>query len=195
MVFPNSVKIVENGIAKKIPVKEIDTGAFIESLNIREVIFPSKLEWIGHCAFAGCRNLERILIRKNNNKLHILGSAFKCCEHLKEVKLNTTVEISKHAFEDCFKLSVFDADVFLASTNAFRNCQNLRRLSFSPNVTLYNHSIEESGIERLIFNGEVDNLPVGLTKWLKRKNVQLICASECPTIYDLAYSGYNVCTV
>ena len=68
LVFPNSVKIVENGL-KKVPVKEIDTGAFIENLNIREVILPSKLEWIGHCAFAGCRNLEKVQSRENNGIL------------------------------------------------------------------------------------------------------------------------------
>lgn len=195
LVFPNSVKILENGQLKKVPVKEIDTGAFMDCQNLVEVVLPSQLEWIGHCAFAGCKNLERVLSRENNNVIHILGNAFIYCSQLKEVKLSTTVEISQKVFEDCVSLSTFDAKIWLASTNAFKNCKMLQKLSLAENVTLYNHSIEESGVTKLLFNGDVRQLPVGLSKWLKRKNVQLICVNNCPTICDLAYQGYNVCTV
>ena len=129
LVFPDTIPITENGKTKKVFVEEIDTGAFLESTNLREVVLPSHLKWIGHSAFAGCQKLEKVITRKNKGTIHILGSAFMCCSQLKEVKLNTTVELSQKTFEDCYALSRFDADIWLISSNTFKNCQKLQRLS------------------------------------------------------------------
>ena len=192
LVLPEVVDLKINGKIVKMPVREVDTEAFMGS-NLKFVVLPANIEYIGHRAFAKSQNLEKVLSQKCNTRRQILGEAFQDCFALKEVKLGAIVDtVSQSAFEDCFALKVFDSQISTLSKNAFKNCKALKKIYLEHDATIYNHSIEESGIDTLFFCGDALPFPVGFAKWLKKKSVKLICMKSDSTVCNLAYEGFDV---
>jgi len=62
---------------------EIARGAYMDHQEIRKVILPETLKWIGDTAFAGCENLCEITIPASVEKIDY--QAFKGCENLREI--------------------------------------------------------------------------------------------------------------
>ena len=197
LVFPERITVThQDGTVQDFTVREIDTEAFRGSLNLREVVLSPQIEYVGQFAFTGCLKLVKVLSQKSTIHRHILREAFRDCVALQEVRLETPLDtVSQSAFENCFALKVFDAPIGLASKNSFKGCKELPRICLDDNAQLFNNSIEESGIQHLFFRGKTLPIPVGLSKWIKKHNVQLICMSDNSTICELAYNGFNVCVI
>ena len=89
---------------------------------------------IKHRAFAGCKNLKRVEIGNNLNKIGEL--AFLGCCYLEHVYAssahqNDSVQVGFRAFENCRSLISFKSKVSLIEENAFRNCVNLEECNIS----------------------------------------------------------------
>lgn len=74
VTFNEGLKRIENGNW---------SGAFMDCTSLKELVFPSTLEYIGDMAFVGCYNLETIILPAS---IRDFGSfAFAKCSRLKKV--------------------------------------------------------------------------------------------------------------
>lgn len=69
------------------PVKEIDSGAFIDCLSIVRVIIPDTITTVSYNAFSNCLGIVSVTIGKNVNEIKY--NAFKNCHKLIEVINNS----------------------------------------------------------------------------------------------------------
>ena len=65
--------------------REIGDAAF-RCGELKKVVIPESVEWIGYCAFYGCRQAT-IVIQKPRSEFKYIGScAFDYCKGVKDVK-------------------------------------------------------------------------------------------------------------
>ena len=81
----------------------IENSAFF-MCNLKNIAFPSSLQYIGSSAFSYNSNLTKISLP---NQLRYIGwGAFSCCQNLVELKIPSSVmTIDNEAFNDCDKLN------------------------------------------------------------------------------------------
>ena len=88
--------------------KQINTGAFADCNNLREVSWSEKLESIGEESFFACKSLEKVDLKKVQR---IEGSAFSGCAKLKSILLPKTLEeLGAYAFYNCRQLSDIEVE-------------------------------------------------------------------------------------
>jgi hypothetical protein len=61
-------------------LERIEKGAFEKCKELREVVLPASVRFIGASAFAGCEELKRVVIGKGVEKIE--KNAFKGCKNL-----------------------------------------------------------------------------------------------------------------
>lgn len=119
---------VENG-ALSIPseieglcTRGIKPNAFAGNLEIREVLIPSSVAWIGERAFAGCSNLCSIVMLSGN--------------HASAIYNYGVGHIHNEAFMDCVSLTnvVFPDRLAVIHDSAFNGCRSLKKATFSSVV-------------------------------------------------------------
>ena len=111
--------------AASLPVKEIGTGAFMDS-SLSEIILPDSIQKIGVSAFRNCPNLSSITIPASVT--HIGDSAFRY-SNLTSVTFQSgskLVSIGKYAFEstDITSLSL-PSKLTAIGESAFYKCESL----------------------------------------------------------------------
>ncbi|MBR1529859.1 MAG: leucine-rich repeat domain-containing protein [Oscillospiraceae bacterium] len=112
-------------------VTQIKAEAFLNCINLKEVILPESLKTIGVMAFRNCTSLERIKIPAGVRR--VCRYTFLDCKNLEEIIFSDSLQsIQFSAFENCDSLknvaipdSVEDIDSY-----AFRNCSNLKELVY-----------------------------------------------------------------
>lgn len=108
------------------PVKEIDRKAFMNNKTLQSVEIPGSVTHIRYCAFYGCSNLTRVVLKKG---LREIGrSAFNNCANLEEVRLPIGVRrIRMRAFKDCpnLKRIRIPSSVKSISSEAFEGSNNV----------------------------------------------------------------------
>lgn len=88
--------------------KQINTGAFADCNNLREISWDEKLESIGEESFFACKSLENVDLKKVQR---IEGSAFSGCAKLKSILLPKTLEeLGAYAFYNCRQLSDIEVE-------------------------------------------------------------------------------------
>lgn len=81
-------------------VKYIGAGAFMGCENLSEVLLSENLRSIGPSCFCGCSSLQRIIIPNNVKEIESL--AFRNCEALKEIVMPDSLRnIGWSVFEGC----------------------------------------------------------------------------------------------
>lgn len=140
-------------------VKTIAANAFENCTWITEVLFPSSLQTIGQYAFAGCTNLKAVNLANTVNLLLINYGAFQNCQSLQEVNLPARSTINSGAFIDCNNIKKLvvrldnlqcftsaqrakleevqllrDTTTVALEDEAFKNCTQLRAISFPDNL-------------------------------------------------------------
>jgi hypothetical protein len=91
---------------------EIEAYAFIENVNIKNVIIDKKTKTIGDFPFVDCSSLKSITIP------------------------NSVTSIRNYAFEDCSSLrsiTIPDSVLFIGN-NAFYRCKNLKTISIPEHL-------------------------------------------------------------
>ena len=144
-----------SGAIRKVVMEEGITAIgdymfFADFPALEEVTLPQSLEWIGSCAFKGCRSLTEIVIPENCTR--IVSGAFSgtgltsvtfACQ---EVSLGESVfsstkltrvqlpggTIGKAAFRNCAELTAIamPANTTIASDNAFEGCTALTQIFY-----------------------------------------------------------------
>ncbi len=99
--------LIKEGILYLEDCIEIEPRQFYENIEISGIVFPDELKVIGEEAFAGCHNIESIVLPES--VIEIRAGAFFENTKLKEVKLNKNLEvIGEGAFLSCTNLKEID---------------------------------------------------------------------------------------
>lgn len=123
-------------------VKQI-YGAFKNCNNLRSVVLPEQLEYIGdkegdwasgNGPFSNCVNLKNIIF---NGCKEIGTNTFKGCSAIQQINIPEGVtRIGEDAFSGCKSLEsiIIPNGVETIEMSAFEFCDNLRKISFPPSL-------------------------------------------------------------
>lgn len=101
-----------------------------EGSGLTEVRMSNSLVRIGNSVFAGCNNLEVIILPES--VYNIGDSVFNGCSTLKSAKLSVTLQgITENMFKDCSSLRevIIPDDVASIAVGAFENCTSLENIT------------------------------------------------------------------
>lgn len=108
---------------------------FANCPNLREIVFPDSIDWIGGAAFINDTSLVSIDLSDTRCDT-IYGNAFAGCKNLKYVKLPPTIRyIGRYAFDNC-AIKEIDMSNIITNVdidNSFTNCDSLLSFVF-PSV-------------------------------------------------------------
>ena len=123
---------------KGLPVREIESEAFINWIKLDSITIPKSVMRIGERAFSGCKNLQNLQIEEGVEEigeqaigkgfLEIGEYAFSDCDSLTKVILPKSVQwIERGAFYDCDSLVevIIPRNVEKIGTDAFSECDSL----------------------------------------------------------------------
>lgn len=126
-------------------VKQI-YGAFKNCNNLRSVVLPEQLEYIGkeedwgsgNGPFSNCVNLKNIIF---NGCKEIGNNTFYGCSAIQQINIPEGVtRIGEMAFNGCRSLEsiIIPNGVETIEMSAFESCDNLRKISFPPSLKTIN---------------------------------------------------------
>ncbi len=127
-------------------VEEINTRAFSQQTDIREVYIPASVKAIGDSAFFNCVNLKKVVFLKTDadSAFTTIGQhAFKSCQKLTSINLPTTTKtIGAQAFRYCYSLKEITLPASLNydgannNTYIFGDCYALETVTFEENAVI-----------------------------------------------------------
>lgn len=82
LVIPSEIEYM----GENVTVEGISKKTFLSNRYLHSISVPGTVRWIGDWAFAGCRNLEKIVIHPD---VRLENGVFKDCVNLKEVYMDT----------------------------------------------------------------------------------------------------------
>lgn len=118
-----------------LPIVAIDSGVFQNHAEIKNLIIPDTITYIGHNAFSGCSGLESLVIP--NSVKTIDSYAFEGCNNLKTLEMSVGVEsIGEEAFANCSFLTGIELPFTLKSLGerVFGSCYSLKTVKISKNT-------------------------------------------------------------
>lgn len=122
---------------KGLPVVGIEYGAFMNHAEIKTLVLPAQLEYIGKESFYGCSGFEELVIP---DYVTTIGEgAFEGCSGLKKVTLPVGLEsIGKLAFGSCPFIKSIELPFTLKTlgSNAFNGCYMLNEVKISKNTEI-----------------------------------------------------------
>jgi hypothetical protein len=107
-------------------IKEIGYCAFAGRKDIKRIVIPDNITKIGPGAFRDCVNLVSIVISDSTSVID--GSVFSGCESLLEIKLPNALEVVKaNTFSGCISLECIEIpdSVHTIEYHAFGGCSSL----------------------------------------------------------------------
>ncbi len=129
--------VVLSDTYKGLPIVGIDYAAFLNHGEIKKLVLPSTLEYIGKESFMGCSGLTELVIPDNVTSIY--EGAFRQCDGLKSVSLPLGLEeIGVNAFYGCPFLTSVELPFTLKTLGkgAFENCTLLNTVKISKNTTV-----------------------------------------------------------
>lgn len=120
--------------------------AFLET-DIKSVLIPEEILYLGENAFKGCKLLESVDIKAKI--VEIKDLTFEDCKKLNSVKLPSTVKkIGDEAFYECIKLSsIVGINVETIGNTAFYFCESLTTIPFLNLKSIGETCFAYSGLE------------------------------------------------
>ncbi len=148
-----------------LPVVGISDGAFYGCSNMRSLVIPASVNYIGSRAFAECSNLKTVTI--NGSIREIKDETFMHCTALTDFTIPSTVEkIGEGAFFDCYHLYAVTLPAGLTEIgeDAFRGCHKLIEVQNLSSIRLDNYYSEAGYVayyaEHIYSNGrsKIENI-------------------------------------
>lgn len=118
--------------------------------SLKEISFPSQINYIPSYCFAECDSLESVTI---DNVETLRTSAFENCKSLKEVKMSRVTSIYDSAFQGCTALETVTCPIIHnIGHSAFADCSALKEFTFpktlkSLNGYVFSNCVSLSRIE------------------------------------------------
>ena len=145
--FDTETYTLENGVLKiKNGVEEINTRAFSQQTDIKELWIPASVKKIGDYAFFNCVNLKKVVFESagTDSIFDSIGQhAFKSCMKLEEINLpDSTTNIGSQAFRYCESLKEINMPKALqytkgnAATYIFSGCTALETVTFDEDAVI-----------------------------------------------------------
>jgi len=131
----NSTIIIPNMYNGKI-VSSIDSFAFFNCSNLRNITIPSGIISIGNSAFLNCTSLSDIIIP--DSVTSIGSDAFSGCSELMSINIPSNLKsISTYVFENCCSLTsiIIPEGVTSIGHDAFHICTSLTNVIIPSTVT------------------------------------------------------------
>ncbi len=112
--------------------------------ELTSVVIPEPINYIGHMAFANCKNLKEVVLPKTLN--HIMYSAFENCCSLKRIEIPASLySLDSDVFRNCRNLTecIFHSHDTKINGSAFFGCESLKQVKVrEPDDTLADHLIQ-----------------------------------------------------
>ena len=129
----DSVYVIPSSVTKIRGSWDSEISAFSECEFLTNIKIPkdSRLEYIGECAFRGCKSLIHITLPDNITSIEYY--AFAECKNLTDITIPSGVTyIGEHAFFHCNSLKKISipASVTDIESYAFFDCHNLETVKF-----------------------------------------------------------------
>ena len=136
-------------------ITKIDSFAFYNCTNLKNITIPDSILEISQYAFANCSNLVNINLREG---LCVIGNdSFAGCVSLIGVHIpNSVYYIGGYAFERCTSLVSFSFSTNMTSIESrlFYGCVNLTDIKFGNNIqTICSSAFYGVNIENVFFDG------------------------------------------
>ena len=142
--------IVKNGIAN-LESGFGGGGIFSDCINLKDVILPSGLIYIGQNCFINCKSLTNISLPDSVTSIE--AHAFRDCSSLTSITISNSVKsIGYDAFGRCSSLTNITIPESVTSIEqwAFKNCSSLTNIMYKGTKEQWNN------IDKSITSGEVD---------------------------------------
>ncbi len=187
---------------------------FSVASNIKEIILPKTLKFIGKHTFYLCDNLEKIILPKS--LCHIENNPFAGCSKLSVENHSDSYIIENDVIYDRYKRSVIGAlnkikikELYLPeglktiNRNAFWNCKGIETIIFPKslvdigynpfvacsNIKFKNKSPEFKVIDNILYNQDCSKL-ICYPNWLVQKEVHILESVTSLERGAFAYSPY-----
>lgn len=161
-------------------------GQFFLFTELKTVVLPDSLTYIGDMVFDSCLGLEKIQMSKNIVKIG--DFAFSGCENLKEIRISEKVKeigigtfgacsnlteieipdsvkkIGRATFSECAKLKTvkLPENLKAVSEHLFYLCKNLTDVKIPASVTtIYAGAFQETGIKQIVIPKNVKYIKKG----------------------------------
>ena len=111
-------------------------NAFRELNNLRRVILPKSIDYVGDYAFFNCDNLLSVKMYEGVNTIDY--GAFADCDKLTDVELpEGLLGIGSDAFRYCYRLESITLPSSLLSlgSSAFMHCESLKSIALPKNIS------------------------------------------------------------
>lgn len=129
----------------------IGSSAFYDCKQLKEIIIPNNVYRLGSGCFSGCSSLSKIEIP--SSVIYIESSSFSRCDSLYSLKFPPQIELlEENLFYACDNLeSVSLSKVATICTDAFGNCKRLTKLTVPNSVReILDNPFRGSGITEII---------------------------------------------
>ena len=137
----------------------LPTGAFINKLSLKKVIFPTVVEIIFSISFQGCSNLIEVDFSLAKDLKYIYPEAFKGCNNLKSLDFSKCTNLLElGGFRNCSRLEYINLSncTKLKEINDFENCISLKNIDLSNLSALENigaYAFSKTGLESINIKG------------------------------------------
>lgn len=123
-------------VIEGLPVTTIGAQAFYKCINLTGLIIPNTVKEIQTGAFAECINLKNVALSENLEG-YIEDAVFASCQSLESIKIPSNIEhIGNQAFSNCgLKNITFEGKISTIGDEAFRGSSSITSISLPISLT------------------------------------------------------------
>ncbi|EAX96954.1 surface antigen Bsp, putative [Trichomonas vaginalis G3] len=175
-VFSGNNQLITIHFEEESKLKEIKESAFNNCINLTNIDIPNSVIRIETWAFFECISLKKIKIGHQLKEIYF--KAFSGCLHLESIKFSCweNVTIREFAFANCNNLKniIFSNNITAIQSSCFLNCLSLREIVFPSSLeNIDTYAFSNTGITNITF--PIDS---------KLTSIGMGCFSKC---YNLSH--------
>lgn len=157
-------------------IVEIFDGAFKDCTQLESIVMHNDIKTLGASCFENCRELKEVVIPKNI--IEISPALFYNCTRLNKLTMNNHLEyLEDYAFSNTALKEINLIDCKRVNLGAFEDTPNLRTLTISKNTALINSRIDDSSLEKIVYDGTIEKFDSLLftNSLCSKRKISVIC--------------------